>query len=52
MRENCTSGTVQGAPGNRRSYCERRACWHSIDLRSTGKQEPAFMIDTQRTRPH
>jgi hypothetical protein len=22
MRENRTSGTVQGAPGNRRSYCE------------------------------
>jgi len=24
MRENCTSGSGQGAPGNRRSYCERR----------------------------
>ena len=23
MRENRTSGSVQGAPGNRRSYCER-----------------------------
>jgi len=23
MRENCTSGSVQGAPGNRRSYCAR-----------------------------
>jgi hypothetical protein len=22
MRENRTSGSVQGAPGNRRSYCE------------------------------
>jgi hypothetical protein len=24
MRENCTSGSVQGAPGNRRSYCARQ----------------------------
>ena len=24
MRENCTSGSAQGAPGNGRSYCERR----------------------------
>ena len=23
MRENRTSGSVQGAPGNRRSYCRR-----------------------------
>ena len=29
MRENRTSGSVQGAPGNRRSYCETCHSWLS-----------------------
>ena len=32
MRENRTSGSVQGAPGNRRSYCERAIIMKSIVL--------------------
>ena len=36
MRENRTSGSGQGAPGNRRSYCERIQAIHIDHNRING----------------
>ena len=44
MRENRTSGSVQGAPGNRRSYCERRLTMLQNRCSSSPEYTHCFLV--------